>query len=41
VKLDADGRQVLSDVPVPPMAEALREYAESDPQLALKGRLLE
>jgi succinate dehydrogenase / fumarate reductase flavoprotein subunit len=41
IRLDSDGNQALSHVNVPPIPNELVEFAESDPQLALKGRLLE
>jgi len=41
IRLDADGKQTLTEAPVPPMPPELVEFADSDPQLVFKGRLLE
>ncbi|MBW4438696.1 MAG: FAD-binding protein [Pleurocapsa minor GSE-CHR-MK-17-07R] len=41
IRMDENGNQTLSSVPVPEIPAELQEWVEEDPQLALNGRLLE
>jgi succinate dehydrogenase / fumarate reductase, flavoprotein subunit len=41
IRLDSAGQHELTSMPVPPIPAELVEFAESDPQLAASGRLLE
>lgn len=41
IRMDGEGRQILESVPVPPVADNLREWAEAGVDLTLSGRLLE
>lgn len=41
IRMDENGNQTLSSVPVPEIPAELQEWVQEDPQLALNGRLLE